>query len=141
MQSTEGVAFKCMYRLRSGKIIVRQNGQIIGTYPSERLAARALAAHMGVEVRDLKRREARQTTQQGPAMVRGIYKTRGGKFEVRMDGQYCGRFDSAASASREATKIAGAHPCLSKKVDKVKLAAKRFASTKKTFKTWRPADI
>ena len=31
----------------------------------------------------------------------------GGKFEVRMDGLYCGRFDSAASTSRKLAKIAG----------------------------------
>lgn len=141
MQSTDGVTYKCMYRLPSGKTIVRQNGQVIGTYSSERRAAVALANHLGVEVRDLKRRETRQTTQQAPAMVRGVYGARGGKFEVRLHGQYRGRFESAASASKHAAKIVGAKTCLSRKVDRVELAAKRFASAKETFKTWRPADM
>ena len=142
MQSTDGVTYKCMYRLPSGKIIVRQDGQVIGSYSTERLAALALADHMGVEVRDLKRRETRQTTQQAPPMVRCVYGTRSGKFEVRVGGKYRGRFDSATSASKHAAKIAGAKKtCLSKKVDRVKLAAKRFASAKETFKTWRPADM
>ena len=107
MQSTDGVMHKCLYRLPSGKIIVRRNGQVIGSYCTERLAALALADHMGVDVRDLKRRETRQTTQQAPPMVRGVYGARGGKFEVRVDGQYHGRFDSAASASKHAAKIGG----------------------------------
>ena len=141
MQSTEGVVYKCLYRLPSGKTIARQSGHVIGTYSSERRAALALAAHQGVEVRALKKRDARQTTKQGPAMVRGVYEVRGGKFEVRLDGQYRGRFDSATSASRNLTKIAGARPCLSKKANRVELAAKRFAATKETFKTWRPADM
>ena len=141
MQSTDGVAFKCMYLLPSGKIIVRRGGRVLGSYSSERSAALALAAHMGVEVRDLKRRAPRPTTQEGAVMVRGVYKARGGKFEVRQGGQYHGRFASAATASRALAKIAGARPSLSKKIDRVKLAAKRFASSKETFKTWRPDDV
>ena len=86
--STEGVAFKCLYRLPSGTIVARQCGQVIGSYSSERSAALALAAHQGVEVRDLERRVARQTTKQAPAMVRGVYLTVSGKFEVRSAGQY-----------------------------------------------------
>ena len=141
MQSTEGVACKCLYRLPSGKTIVRQNGEVIGTFSSERSAALALAAHQGVEVRDLKRRDARETTKQAPAMVRGVYQARGGKFEVRVGGAYRGRFESATSASRNVAKIVGARPRLSKKVSRVGLAAKRFAAAKEMFKTWRPADM
>ena len=74
-------------------------------------------------------------------MVRGVYRARGGKFEVRMDGRYRGRFESAAGASRNVAKIVGARPCLSKKDSRVGLAAKRFAAAKETFKTWRPADM
>ena len=75
-------------------------------------------------------------------MVRGVYGVRGGKFELRLGGQYRGRFDSVASASKHAARIAGAKKtCLSRKVDRVELAAKRFASAKETFKTWRPADM
>ena len=142
MQSTEGVAFKCMYRLASGKFIVRQHGQVIGTYSCEQRAARALAAHLGVKVRDLKTRDKRQTTpHKAPAMVRGVYKARGGKFEVRSGGQYHGRFDTAGAASKNLAKIAGERPCASKKADRVELAAKRFRSAKATFRTWRPADL
>lgn len=142
MQSTEGVKFKCLYRLPSGKTIARQHGKVLGTYSSERRAAQALAAHTGVQIKDLKRRGARQTTQHGSeVMVRGVYRTQDGKFEVRLDGQYRGRFESAAIASQELAKIAGAPPCLSKKDSRVELAAKRFASAKETFKTWRPADM
>ena len=130
-----------MYRLPSGKIMARRNGQVLGTYSSERLAARALATLLGVEVSELKRREARHTKLQGPVMSRGIYTTRSGKFEVRTEGQYCGRFDSATSAKRRLTEIVGVRPCLSTKVDRVELAVKRFASAKATFKTWRPADL
>ena len=141
MQSVDGVAFKCMYRQASGNIIVRHLGQVIGTYSSEQLAAQALAAHLGVQVRELKTRVERQTTPRAAVMVKGIYPAHGGKFEVRSGGKYHGRFDTVETASKNLTKLEGAHPRASKKVDRVELAAKRFISAKATFESWRPADI
>ena len=95
---------------------------------------------MGVDVRDLKKREPK-IRPKAPAMVRGVYLIASGKFEVRLDGQYHGRFETAEFASKTLVEIAGARPRASKKVDRVELAAKRFATAKGTFETWRPADL
>ena len=143
MQSTDGVALKCVYRLASGKFIVRQDGLVIGTYSCERQAARALAAHMGVKVSDLKKRaQISKTTAPILPMASGVYKARDGKFEARSSGgQYVGRFDTAEDASKTLAGIAGAPPCASKKADRLRLAAMRFSSAKEAFKTWRPADM
>ena len=149
MQTTDGVQYKCMYRLASGKFIVRRDGLVIGTFAGEQQAARALAAHMCVGVGDLKKRVKKQHTipQTAPAMASGVYQAHGGKFEARLKikgtrrFKYCGRFDTAEDATKNLARISGARPCASKKVDRVKLAAKRFRTAKGTFKTWRPADM
>ena len=140
MQSTEGVTYKCMYRLPSGKIIVRHLGQVIGSYAGERKAALALAAHLGSDVRDLKTRQPKRR-RQAPTMASGVYLTASGKFEVRSDGQCQGRFDTAELATKSLAKIEGARPPASKKAGRVDLARKRFAAAKQTFKTWRPSDM
>ena len=127
MQSIEGVPFKCLYRMPSGKTA---NGQLIGTYSSERRAAFAFGR---TQEKGYYTRGDTEEICEGKRRVQG----RLGKFELRMAGQYCGRFESTLSASRNLVKIPG-------KVNRMKLAAKRFASAKdlqETFKTWRPADM
>jgi len=140
LQSTKDVRFQCVYRLASGKYFVRKDGKVIGTYDSEEQAARALAQHTNVQVRDLKTRTTTQVVgKTAPSMVSGVYKCTDGKFEVRSKGQYCGRFVTEGAASKIFAKIAGVRPRASKKA--AGFWAKRFRTAKKTFKTWRPADI
>ena len=109
MQSTDGVEHRGVYRLPSGQFLVRRDGQVVGSFSSERLAAGALAAHMGIKISDLRKR-ARTTPQKTPAMVRGIYSLCDGKFEVRSHGKYCGRFDTVQKATKILAGIAGAPP-------------------------------
>ena len=88
-QSTEGVAHMYMYRQR-GKILVRCNDEVVGTYASEQEAAPPLAARMGMEVNDLPMR-ARAEVRPTPG---GVY-FNNGRVEVRRNGEYHGRYETA----------------------------------------------
>ena len=142
-QTSAGIEFKCLYRLPCGTVFVRTGDGVLGYYKTVQHAARALAAHLGVDVKDLARRTVRQGKHEEhqALALKGVYKTAGGRFEARAGKRYLGRFNNLASACKEIAKKTGAHPGLSKMQVRVKFAAKCFASAKKTFKTWRPADI
>lgn len=132
-QSTEGVAHTFMYRQR-GKILVRYKGVVVGTYASEKAAAPPLAARMGMEVNDLPMR-ARAEVRPTPGGVYFNY----GRFEVRRNGEYHGRYETAKKAALKLAVIAQHRPAT--KVEARSCNKKRFKELKRIFKNWRPADI